>query len=103
MCQHCQATGLTPLSSHQLQFPLGMAVLIETTYGDLTIDLYPEEAPLASKNFLKLCTSLIFDDSHSLSSLRSIHIFVIIFMQNCTILLFDLVSIRFLRSEFLPS
>lgn len=32
-----------------------MSVLIETSVGDLTIDLYTEKCPLASKNFLKLC------------------------------------------------
>ncbi|WBW70993.1 cyclophilin family peptidyl-prolyl cis-trans isomerase, RRM-containing Rct1 [Schizosaccharomyces osmophilus] len=32
-----------------------MSVLIETTVGDLVIDLLPEEAPRACENFLKLC------------------------------------------------
>ncbi|EGR34357.1 protein kinase domain protein [Ichthyophthirius multifiliis] len=32
-----------------------MAVILETSIGDLTIDLYTEDAPLASKNFIKLC------------------------------------------------
>ncbi|KAJ1814839.1 Peptidyl-prolyl cis-trans isomerase-like 4 [Coemansia sp. RSA 2598] len=32
-----------------------MSVLIETSIGDLVIDLYTEEAPLTTKNFLKLC------------------------------------------------
>lgn len=32
-----------------------MAVLIETSMGDLVIDLYVKECPLASKNFIKLC------------------------------------------------
>ncbi len=32
-----------------------MAVLLETSKGDLVIDLYAEECPLATKNFLKLC------------------------------------------------
>lgn len=32
-----------------------MAVLIETSRGDLTVDLYVDECPLAAKNFLKLC------------------------------------------------
>jgi len=30
-------------------------VLLETSKGDLVIDLYTEECPLASSNFLKLC------------------------------------------------
>ncbi|EPX75109.1 RRM-containing cyclophilin regulating transcription Rct1 [Schizosaccharomyces octosporus yFS286] len=32
-----------------------MSVLIETTVGDIVIDLLTEEAPLACENFLKLC------------------------------------------------
>ncbi|XP_075780528.1 peptidyl-prolyl cis-trans isomerase-like 4 [Pelodiscus sinensis] len=32
-----------------------MAVLLETTVGDLVIDLYAEERPRACQNFLKLC------------------------------------------------
>jgi peptidyl-prolyl cis-trans isomerase-like 4 len=32
-----------------------MAVLIETSLGDLVIDLYTEDAPNASMNFIKLC------------------------------------------------
>lgn len=32
-----------------------MAVLLETTLGDIVIDLYTEERPKASLNFLKLC------------------------------------------------
>lgn len=32
-----------------------MAVLLETSKGDIVVDLYAEDAPLACKNFLKLC------------------------------------------------
>ncbi|CAM5133223.1 unnamed protein product [Natator depressus] len=32
-----------------------MAVLLETTVGDLVVDLYTEERPRACQNFLKLC------------------------------------------------
>ena len=32
-----------------------MSVLVETTLGDITIDLLYETCPLASKNFIKLC------------------------------------------------
>ncbi|KAK9506307.1 hypothetical protein O3M35_008266 [Rhynocoris fuscipes] len=32
-----------------------MAVVIETTLGDITVDLYIEERPQTCKNFLKLC------------------------------------------------
>ena len=32
-----------------------MSVLINTSDGDIVIDLYSDECPLASRNFLKLC------------------------------------------------
>ncbi|CAF1167252.1 unnamed protein product [Adineta ricciae] len=32
-----------------------MAVVLETTLGDITVDLYHEERPVACKNFLLLC------------------------------------------------
>lgn len=32
-----------------------MAVVIETTVGDITVDLFLEERPRACLNFLKLC------------------------------------------------
>ena len=32
-----------------------MSVLLETSKGDLVVDLFTEEAPRASMNFLKLC------------------------------------------------
>ncbi len=32
-----------------------MSVLIETSLGDLVIDLYVNDCPKACKNFLKLC------------------------------------------------
>lgn len=32
-----------------------MSVLIETSRGEITIDLFVKECPKASKNFLKLC------------------------------------------------
>jgi len=37
-----------------------MSVLIETSVGSFTVDLYTEEAPAASKNFLKLCKAHYF-------------------------------------------
>lgn len=36
-------------------FSLIMSVIVETTLGDLTIDLYVSERPRACLNFLKLC------------------------------------------------
>ncbi|KAJ1722937.1 Peptidyl-prolyl cis-trans isomerase-like 4 [Coemansia erecta] len=38
-----------------------MSVLVETSIGDLVIDLYTEEAPLTSKNFLKLCKTKYYN------------------------------------------
>lgn len=32
-----------------------MSVVIETTLGDLTVDLFLTERPMACLNFLKLC------------------------------------------------
>jgi peptidyl-prolyl cis-trans isomerase-like 4 len=32
-----------------------MSVLLETTLGDIAIDLFYEKCPLACKNFIKLC------------------------------------------------
>ena len=32
-----------------------MSVYLETSAGDVVVDLYTDECPLASKNFLKLC------------------------------------------------
>lgn len=32
-----------------------MSVVIETTIGDITVDLFLEERPVASLNFIKLC------------------------------------------------
>jgi peptidyl-prolyl cis-trans isomerase-like 4 len=32
-----------------------MSVLLETTRGDLVIDLLVDDAPAACRNFLKLC------------------------------------------------
>ncbi len=32
-----------------------MAVMIETSKGDMVIDLFVEDCPLTCKNFLKLC------------------------------------------------
>jgi len=32
-----------------------MSVLIETSLGDIVMDLFSKECPLATRNFLKLC------------------------------------------------
>lgn len=32
-----------------------MAVLLETSKGDLVVDLFTDECPLTTRNFLKLC------------------------------------------------
>ena len=32
-----------------------MAVLLETSKGDIVLDLYVDDCPSACKNFLKLC------------------------------------------------
>ena len=33
-----------------------MSVVLETTKGDIAIDLFVDDAPLACQNFLKLCS-----------------------------------------------
>lgn len=38
-----------------------MAVLIETSIGDLVIDLHTKESPNACKNFLKLCKAKFYN------------------------------------------
>lgn len=38
-----------------------MSVLLETSMGDLVIDLYYEQCPLASKNFIKLCKQKFYN------------------------------------------
>ena len=40
------------LSSSSLE---AMSVLVETNIGSMTIDLFTDECPNATKNFLKLC------------------------------------------------
>ena len=40
-----------------------MSVLIETSLGDLVIDLYCEKCPLATKNFLKLCKMKFYNNA----------------------------------------
>lgn len=40
-----------------------MAVLLETSKGDLVIDLYTEECPMACKNFMKLCKIKYYNDA----------------------------------------
>ena len=39
-----------------------MSVLIETSMGDLVIDLFTKESPKASLNFLKLCKMKYFNN-----------------------------------------
>lgn len=38
-----------------------MSVLLETTLGELVIDVFTEDAPLAACNFLKLCKLKYFN------------------------------------------
>ena len=41
----------------------GMSVVIETTLGDLTVDLYLKERPKTCLNFLKLCKTKAYNCS----------------------------------------
>ena len=40
-----------------------MSVLIETDLGDITIDLFIEQAPLLSQNFIDLCLEKYYHNS----------------------------------------
>ena len=42
---------------------VGMSVWLETSAGDLVIDLFVEECPLACENFLKLCKRKFYNSS----------------------------------------
>lgn len=39
-----------------------MSVLLETSYGDIVVDLYQQEAPTACLNFVKLCKIKYYND-----------------------------------------
>ena len=40
-----------------------MAVLLETSFGDIVIDLHPELAPKLSLNFVKLCKAKYYNNA----------------------------------------
>jgi len=40
-----------------------MAVMLVTSLGDIVIDLFVEDAPMACENFLKLCKIKYYNDS----------------------------------------
>lgn len=55
-----RAAALRPLALRRVPFcrltrRLRSQVLLQTSQGDVVIDLHAELAPLACKNFLKLC------------------------------------------------
>ena len=50
-----EGTRPAPSPGDRAREEVRMAVLLETSKGDLVIDLYVSEAPQACKNFLKLC------------------------------------------------
>lgn len=41
-----------------------MSVLLETSLGDIVVDVFHREVPLASRNFLKLCKLKRYNDAH---------------------------------------
>ena len=41
-----------------------MSVLVETTLGDIVIDLYLDECPRTTTNFLKLCKVKFYNGVH---------------------------------------
>lgn len=38
-------------------------VVIQTSYGDIDIELWPKEAPLACRNFVQLCLEGYYDNT----------------------------------------
>ena len=48
---------------HISAFFINMAVLLETTEGDIVIDLYVDLAPKTSLNFLKLCKVKFYNNA----------------------------------------
>lgn len=40
-----------------------MSVIIETSLGEFTVDLFYQQCPNLSKNFLKLCKSKFFNNA----------------------------------------
>ena len=45
-----------------LEITFRMSVLLETSLGDLVIDLHTDIAPVACENFLKLCKVKYYND-----------------------------------------
>lgn len=39
-----------------------MSVLLETSLGEIVVDVYADDTPLAAKNFLKLCKTKYFNN-----------------------------------------
>jgi len=50
-------------SSYSLEPPTHGKVLLKTTYGDLDIELWPNQAPLACRNFCQLAMEGYYDNS----------------------------------------
>lgn len=59
VCGHIHALALSAKNFHHLFFwkerRVSMAVLLETSKGDIVIDLFVDDAPITCKNFVKLC------------------------------------------------
>jgi Cyclophilin type peptidyl-prolyl cis-trans isomerase/CLD len=43
----------------RVPYPAAMAVLLQTSQGDMVIDLHTDLAPNACKNFIKLCKCVV--------------------------------------------
>lgn len=50
-----------------------MSVLLETSFGDIVIDLFTQKAPTACLNFIKLCKIKYYNNSLFLEVQKSIH------------------------------
>lgn len=50
-----------------------MSVLIETSFGDITVDLWTKKCPNATLNFIKLCKLKHFNNALFIEIQKSIH------------------------------
>lgn len=48
---------------YNVEPPTAGKIVLKTTYGDLDIELWPKEAPLATRNFTQLCMEGYYDGS----------------------------------------
>lgn len=62
-----------------------MQVLVKTTLGDLDVELWAKETPLACKNFVQLCMEGYYDGTifHRIVKGNSVHVYNIFSSCSC--------------------